>query len=417
MLHCRERLTRDRQTRGKLRRRARRDPLFCDPAGARRARARDPGAARRRRRAAPRAPRSPRAIRSIAALLPRVQTAVNRAMAARRDARSRTATSSRCCRPSRAAPAPRKIAIRAEPLVVDETVAAVAGPNRGGVVTFTGVVRRAGPPPARRRSGWSTRPTSRWPSRCSPTSPRRSSASGPAREIAIHHRIGALAVGEIAVAITAASAHRAPAFEACRAAIDRLKERAPIWKKEIGASGEAWLGLGRLAARRPDAQPERAACRQRAHADRGQAIGGAGRHHRRGSRAAGGAGAGGAGGADRHAGAGHGRERDGQGAGRARAARAGTEPGGPVRRRQLRRAAARAGGERAVRPRARRVHRRGGAPAPAGSRRRRAARWCSTRSASCRWTCSPSCCACWRPGGCGAWAAPARSPCACASSR
>jgi len=51
-------------------------------------------------------------------------------------------------------------------------------------------------------------------------------------------------VGEIAVAITAASAHRAPAFEACRAAIDRLKERAPIWKKEVGASGEAWLGLG-----------------------------------------------------------------------------------------------------------------------------------------------------------------------------
>jgi molybdopterin synthase catalytic subunit len=63
-------------------------------------------------------------------------------------------------------------------------------------------------------------------------------------EIAIHHRVGSLAVGEIAVAITAASAHRAPAFEACRAAIDRLKERAPIWKKEIGASGEAWLGLG-----------------------------------------------------------------------------------------------------------------------------------------------------------------------------
>jgi molybdopterin synthase catalytic subunit len=63
-------------------------------------------------------------------------------------------------------------------------------------------------------------------------------------EIAIHHRVGSLVVGEIAVAITAASAHRAPAFEACRAAIDRLKERAPIWKKEISATGEAWLGLG-----------------------------------------------------------------------------------------------------------------------------------------------------------------------------
>ena len=66
----------------------------------------------------------------------------------------------------------------------------------------------------------------------------------PGTSVAIHHRIGALEVGETAVIIVAAAAHRAPAFDACRAAIDRLKERAPIWKKEVGESGEAWLGLG-----------------------------------------------------------------------------------------------------------------------------------------------------------------------------
>jgi molybdopterin synthase catalytic subunit len=66
----------------------------------------------------------------------------------------------------------------------------------------------------------------------------------PGVRVAIHHRTGALVVGELAVVIAAAAEHRAPAFEACRAAIDRLKLRAPIWKKEIGESGEAWVGLG-----------------------------------------------------------------------------------------------------------------------------------------------------------------------------
>jgi molybdopterin synthase catalytic subunit len=66
----------------------------------------------------------------------------------------------------------------------------------------------------------------------------------PGVRVAIHHRTGSLFVGETAVAIAAAAPHRAEAFTACRAAIDRLKERAPIWKKEIGESGEEWLGMG-----------------------------------------------------------------------------------------------------------------------------------------------------------------------------
>jgi MoaE-MoaD fusion protein len=46
------------------------------------------------------------------------------------------------------------------------------------------------------------------------------------------------------VVIAAAAPHRAEAFAACRVAIERLKQRAPIWKKEVGDSGAVWVGLG-----------------------------------------------------------------------------------------------------------------------------------------------------------------------------
>ncbi|MDQ2991295.1 MAG: molybdenum cofactor biosynthesis protein MoaE [Candidatus Eremiobacteraeota bacterium] len=55
--------------------------------------------------------------------------------------------------------------------------------------------------------------------------------------VAIHHRIGDLAVGETAVVVTVAAAHRAAAFDACRFAIDTLKECAPIWKREAFVDG------------------------------------------------------------------------------------------------------------------------------------------------------------------------------------
>jgi molybdopterin synthase catalytic subunit len=57
--------------------------------------------------------------------------------------------------------------------------------------------------------------------------------------LAIVHRVGKLGVGEVSVAVLAAAAHRAQAFEACRYAIDQLKHRAPIWKKECYADGGA----------------------------------------------------------------------------------------------------------------------------------------------------------------------------------
>jgi len=61
---------------------------------------------------------------------------------------------------------------------------------------------------------------------------------GPVR-MAIVHRVGSLAIGEAAVAIAVAAAHRGAAFDACEFAIDELKRRVPIWKKEHYVSGEA----------------------------------------------------------------------------------------------------------------------------------------------------------------------------------
>jgi molybdopterin synthase catalytic subunit len=62
--------------------------------------------------------------------------------------------------------------------------------------------------------------------------------------LAVEHRTGTLQVGDIAVVIAAAAPHRAEAFAACRAMIDRLKETAPIWKKEVSPDGQEWIGLG-----------------------------------------------------------------------------------------------------------------------------------------------------------------------------
>jgi molybdopterin synthase catalytic subunit len=57
----------------------------------------------------------------------------------------------------------------------------------------------------------------------------------------VHHRTGALEVGDVPVIIAVAAAHRAAAFEACRFIIDTLKETVPIWKKEIFEDGEVWV--------------------------------------------------------------------------------------------------------------------------------------------------------------------------------
>jgi molybdopterin synthase catalytic subunit len=63
----------------------------------------------------------------------------------------------------------------------------------------------------------------------------------PVTEVRLVHRLGPLAIGEASVAVAVASPHRAEAFAACRHAIDTLKARVPIWKKEFYADGSLWL--------------------------------------------------------------------------------------------------------------------------------------------------------------------------------
>jgi molybdopterin synthase catalytic subunit len=63
-------------------------------------------------------------------------------------------------------------------------------------------------------------------------------------EVAIHHRIGRVEIGEPSVVIAVSGAHRADALAACKEAIDTLKETVPLWKKEIYEGGEEWIGKG-----------------------------------------------------------------------------------------------------------------------------------------------------------------------------
>jgi molybdopterin synthase catalytic subunit len=59
--------------------------------------------------------------------------------------------------------------------------------------------------------------------------------------VAVAHRFGRLEIGETGVIIVVASVHRSEAFEACRYIIDTLKQRVPIWKKEVTTDGEIWV--------------------------------------------------------------------------------------------------------------------------------------------------------------------------------
>ncbi|HZU13168.1 MAG TPA: molybdenum cofactor biosynthesis protein MoaE [Chloroflexota bacterium] len=67
-------------------------------------------------------------------------------------------------------------------------------------------------------------------------------ARWPVDGIALQHRVGRLEIGDDAVVVAVSCPHRAEAFEACRYAIDRLKEIVPIWKKEHAEDGSFWVG-------------------------------------------------------------------------------------------------------------------------------------------------------------------------------
>jgi molybdopterin synthase catalytic subunit len=62
------------------------------------------------------------------------------------------------------------------------------------------------------------------------------------KDIGVVHRVGRIEIGDTVVVIAVGSGHRSEAFEACKYAIDRLKEIVPIWKKEFYADGSKWIG-------------------------------------------------------------------------------------------------------------------------------------------------------------------------------
>jgi molybdopterin converting factor subunit 1 len=129
-----------------------------------------------------------------------------------------------------------------EPPSLDRCVAAVGGPEMGGITTFTGLVRRHSRGQRIERLEYEAYPAMAekvMAELCDEIE-----REVPGARLAVEHRVGVLGIGDIAVVIAAAAPHRAEAFTACRALIDRLKERVPIWKKEIGESGEEWIGLG-----------------------------------------------------------------------------------------------------------------------------------------------------------------------------
>ncbi|HXG76016.1 MAG TPA: molybdenum cofactor biosynthesis protein MoaE [Gaiellaceae bacterium] len=63
-------------------------------------------------------------------------------------------------------------------------------------------------------------------------------------QVAIHHRVGRVEIGDLSVVIAVSAEHRAAALAACRDAIDELKVTVPLWKKEVYVGGEEWIGQG-----------------------------------------------------------------------------------------------------------------------------------------------------------------------------
>jgi molybdopterin synthase catalytic subunit len=124
------------------------------------------------------------------------------------------------------------------PLEIEPLIRAVRSDATGGLVTFVGYVRDRSDDdrPVDGLSYEAHRELALDELRA--IGAEASTRFGPAR-VAIVHRIGELGLGEAAVAIAVAAAHRGAAFDACEYAIDELKRRVPIWKKERYLDGDA----------------------------------------------------------------------------------------------------------------------------------------------------------------------------------
>lgn len=139
----------------------------------------------------------------------------------------------------RAAGAVRLVALRDEPLDVAEVTAAVSDPAAGGLSIFVGAVRDHDRERDVTRLEYSGHPSAQ--ERLAEVAAE-VAAEFDVVAVAAVHRLGILAVGDLAVVCAVAGAHRGTAFDASRALIDRLKQRVPIWKHQVFADGsEEWV--------------------------------------------------------------------------------------------------------------------------------------------------------------------------------
>ena len=133
-----------------------------------------------------------------------------------------------------------KADIRDTPLSVDETLASVRRPGAGGLAVFVGVVRDESEGRSVTRLEYSAYAS--MAKREMDRIAREIETEMPDVRVAAMHRTGSLEVGDAAVVCAASAPHRGEAFRACRELIDRIKSRVPIWKREIGPDGAAWVG-------------------------------------------------------------------------------------------------------------------------------------------------------------------------------
>ena len=133
-------------------------------------------------------------------------------------------------------------ALSEEPLSVEATIEDVACPEAGAVATFVGTTRVH----SRGRTvvhleyeayeGMAEKVMAQIADELS--------ARYELCAVAIHHRIGRVGIGDRSVVIAVSAPHRQDALAACKDAIDTLKERVPLWKKEVYEGGEEWIGRG-----------------------------------------------------------------------------------------------------------------------------------------------------------------------------
>lgn len=123
------------------------------------------------------------------------------------------------------------------PLVVNDLLAEVQGPERGGTCVFVGTVRTDGDVTGIEYSAYEAMALAEIDRILGDAQ-----AQWPDARVMLQHRLGLIPAGEASIAIAAAAPHRAEAFAACRFVIEEVKKRLPIWKKEMHADGtSAWV--------------------------------------------------------------------------------------------------------------------------------------------------------------------------------